>query len=41
MRKGIPSIQLKENTPNTSIFLSVDNIAVGVDIKRMTKRVKA
>lgn len=40
-KKGMLSIQLKENMPYTSIYLRVESIAVGVEIKRMTKRVIA
>jgi hypothetical protein len=40
-KNGMLSIQLKEKTPNTSIFFIVESIAVGVDIKRITNRVKA
>ena len=41
MRKGMLSIQLKEKSPKTSIFLRVESIAVGVEMKRITKIVKA
>ena len=40
-KNGMLSIQLKEKMPNTSIDLRVESIAVGVEIKRMTKSVIA
>ncbi len=40
-KNGMLSIQLKEKMPNTSIYLRVESIAVGVEINRMTKSVIA
>lgn len=40
-KNGMLSIQLKEKIPNTSIDFRVESIAVGVEIKRMTKSVIA